>query len=175
MGTRRDQRRLAPSSWPGRRGRPIGEAGRNHCWVCRKRPDEWIVYRDPRRGLYRAALLREQRLEACVYVGDDLNAVSRDWLSGLLARPALSFADRLDLLAGRPVAKGMDPGATICACFAVGRNTITAAIASQGLRDVEAIGMALKAGTNCGSCKPELAALLRAAQPAEQHHTEAAD
>jgi assimilatory nitrate reductase catalytic subunit len=136
---------------------------------------EWIVYRDPRRGLYRAAVLQGQRLESCLYVAGDLASVSRDWLIGVFERPTLSAADRRDLLAGRPIGAGKDPGAMVCACFAVGRNAITEAIASQGLRDVDAIGVALKAGTNCGSCRPELAAMLRAARPHEQRHTEAAD
>jgi assimilatory nitrate reductase catalytic subunit len=42
----------------------------------------------------------------------------------------------------------------------VGVNTIVTAIEEQGLLSVEALGQALGAGTNCGSCKPELAALL---------------
>jgi assimilatory nitrate reductase catalytic subunit len=64
------------------------------------------------------------------------------------------------LLAGRPGAGVADPGPTICACLNVGLNTITAAIAAQNLRSVEQIGAALQAGTSCGSCRPELAALL---------------
>ena len=46
-------------------------------------------------------------------------------------------------------------GAVVCACFNVGRNAIDAAIA-QGCNDVGDIGKRLKAGTNCGSCIPEL-------------------
>jgi assimilatory nitrate reductase catalytic subunit len=42
----------------------------------------------------------------------------------------------------------------------VGLNTITAAIAAQNLISVDQIGAALQAGTSCGSCRPELAALL---------------
>lgn len=64
------------------------------------------------------------------------------------------------LLAGRPGAGVVDPGPTVCACLNVGLNTITAAIATQRLTSVEQIGAALQAGTSCGTCKPELAALL---------------
>ena len=67
------------------------------------------------------------------------------------------------VLAGRPGADRPDPGAIVCACFDVGVNTILAAIAEQKLLSVEAIGAALNAGTNCGSCRPELAALLASA------------
>jgi assimilatory nitrate reductase catalytic subunit len=70
-------------------------------------------------------------------------------------------------LAGRAGDDQPDPGAIVCACFDVGVNTILAAIADQGLTSVEAIGAALQAGTNCGSCRPELAALLANAHPRE--------
>jgi assimilatory nitrate reductase catalytic subunit len=55
-------------------------------------------------------------------------------------------------------------GRTICACFAVGLRTLQAAIDERRLDSVEAIGTALKAGTNCGSCIPELKQILRELQ-----------
>ncbi|MDE3028790.1 MAG: (2Fe-2S)-binding protein, partial [Paracoccaceae bacterium] len=67
-----------------------------------------------------------------------------------------------EVLPGRPGANRPDPGATVCACFDVGVNTIVSAIQAQRLTSVEAIGRALQAGTNCGSCRPELATLLAA-------------
>jgi assimilatory nitrate reductase catalytic subunit len=62
-------------------------------------------------------------------------------------------------LAGRSGIDQLDPGTTICACLNVGINTLRAAIA-EGANSVEALGGATCAGTNCGSCKPELAALI---------------
>ena len=64
------------------------------------------------------------------------------------------------LLAGRPGADQPDPGAIVCACLNVGANTIVHAVADLGLMDVEQIGAATGAGTNCGSCRPELGAFL---------------
>ena len=52
----------------------------------------------------------------------------------------------------------------VCACFGVGVNTILRGIATQRLMTVESIGQALGAGTNCGSCRPELRTLLAAVQ-----------
>jgi assimilatory nitrate reductase catalytic subunit len=49
----------------------------------------------------------------------------------------------------------------VCSCFSVGINTLTRAIREQDLTTAEAIGQALKAGSNCGSCIPELKALLK--------------
>nr|WP_224742005.1 (2Fe-2S)-binding protein [Bradyrhizobium sp. 2S1] len=49
--------------------------------------------------------------------------------------------------------------------FSVGRHQITAEI-KEGANSVEAIGRSLKAGTNCGGCKPEIGKLIGAtAQP----------
>ncbi|MEM6421343.1 MAG: (2Fe-2S)-binding protein, partial [Pseudomonadota bacterium] len=69
------------------------------------------------------------------------------------------------LLLGRPSTACGDPGATVCSCFGVGAKTIARAIEEQGLADVAAVGRALSAGTNCGSCKPEIEVILRAARP----------
>jgi assimilatory nitrate reductase catalytic subunit len=48
-----------------------------------------------------------------------------------------------------------DTGRSVCACFGVGENALKQAIA-DGADSVEALGRCLKAGTNCGSCIPEL-------------------
>jgi assimilatory nitrate reductase catalytic subunit len=42
----------------------------------------------------------------------------------------------------------------------VGRNTIRIAIAKHGLEDASAVTACVKAGGNCGSCVPEIRALL---------------
>jgi assimilatory nitrate reductase catalytic subunit len=54
-------------------------------------------------------------------------------------------------------------GTSICACFGVSMATVTAAIA-KGATSLATLGAATHAGTNCGSCRPELRALLRAAR-----------
>ena len=48
----------------------------------------------------------------------------------------------------------------VCVCFDVGAKTIIGAIADQRLTSVAAVGQALRAGTNCGSCRPALARLI---------------
>jgi assimilatory nitrate reductase catalytic subunit len=47
----------------------------------------------------------------------------------------------------------------VCVCFGVGRASISEAIAN-GARSAADIGARLKAGTNCGSCIPELKRLI---------------
>jgi assimilatory nitrate reductase catalytic subunit len=63
---------------------------------------------------------------------------------------------RMSLLAGKYGAGLPDIGQMVCACFGVGENTIKDAISSGSAKTVEEIGTLLKAGTNCGSCIPEL-------------------
>ena len=68
------------------------------------------------------------------------------------------------MLTGRAPADQPDPGPVVCACFNVGVNTILDGIETQGLMSVDAIGAALQAGSNCGSCRPEIAVLLSRAK-----------
>lgn len=73
------------------------------------------------------------------------------------------------MLSGKSTEGLADPGPVICACFGVGLNVIRAAIESGTAANVDDIGKALRAGTNCGSCLPELKKIIshgRIAQPA---------
>jgi assimilatory nitrate reductase catalytic subunit len=72
----------------------------------------------------------------------------------------------MELLAGRPAVPLPDRGPIVCVCFDVGLNTIVEAVATQGLVSVEAVGAALSAGTNCGSCRPAIRRLIGAAKEA---------
>jgi assimilatory nitrate reductase catalytic subunit len=52
-------------------------------------------------------------------------------------------------------------GPKVCACFGVTRDAIRHAVATHRLNSVQQIGVLLRAGTNCGSCIPELQEILR--------------
>ncbi len=121
---------------------------------------EWLEYWDAKAGCYRVGLIKNERLEAVVFAAKQFQLPDRTWLGQLFAENPLSDAARLNLLAGKPAQAAENPGPTICACYNVGRNTLLNAIASESLRTVESIGHTLKAGTNCGSCIPELKKLL---------------
>jgi assimilatory nitrate reductase catalytic subunit len=110
---------------------------------------------DPKRGLTRLALIEGGKVKAALFIAREPIALSRGHIAAQIGQ-----APTPGLLAGLPGLGTPDPGATICACFNVGVATITRAIADQGLMSVEAIGAALQAGTNCGSCRPELKSLL---------------
>ncbi len=112
---------------------------------------------DAKRGVIRAAVIGDGVLQAALFVSRGAGLPPRDWLVAQLGKAeAASF----ELLAGRPATPAPDRGRIICVCFDIGLNTILSAITEQKLISVEAVGAALNAGTNCGSCRPAIAALL---------------
>jgi assimilatory nitrate reductase catalytic subunit len=121
---------------------------------------DWIELKDPAVNRYRAALLRDGRLEmACFFEREAAALPPRHWLETLLEKDVLGTDERTALLMGRPGQAAPDRGPIVCACHGVGQKDLKRAIA-QGARSVEALGIRLKAGTRCGSCLPELKALL---------------
>jgi assimilatory nitrate reductase catalytic subunit len=121
---------------------------------------EWQEYQDLSLGNYRAAKIIAGRLGSVVFISKHSELAERSWLSGLLAKDSLEPAERRALLTGKPPLGTPDVGTIICACFHVGEKTIQAAIKEQGLKTYQEVGQCLKAGTNCGSCVPEIKALL---------------
>ena len=119
---------------------------------------EWVEYR------YRGARLVADRLDACLFVATDQGLPSRTWLGQLFGQESLSRQDRMTLLTASPSSDRPDGGRVVCSCFGVGINTLEQAIREQSLVTVDAIGQVLKAGTNCGSCIPELQALIKGAE-----------
>ncbi len=120
---------------------------------------EWTEYLDAAMGRYRAACLIEGRLEAVFFIAQDQRLPEREWLASLFKKSQLESADLAGLLAAKSP-MGADTGRSVCACYNVGEKTILDAIQSQGLKSVEDVGRCLKAGTNCGSCVPEIRSLL---------------
>ena len=111
---------------------------------------------DAARGTRRVAILSGGRLVAALFVTETGQLPTRDWLIAQLSEPQAAPT----LLAGRPPGATVDRGAILCVCFDLGVKTILAAIHDRQLADVAAIGAAIGAGTNCGSCRPALARLL---------------
>jgi assimilatory nitrate reductase catalytic subunit len=126
---------------------------------------ELVIYADPARGTFRFASVVGSRLDAFLFIASNASALpSRDALAALLGTRIESDM-RTALLAGNPAgaAAANAAGRTICACFGVGLNTLHGTIASRRLTSVAEIGAVLRAGTNCGSCIPELKAILSGA------------
>ena len=115
----------------------------------------WLTLHDTATATHRAALVNDGRLQAVLFLGPDAHLPERDWLASLFAQHRITLADRRALLAGRP-ADGNLPEPPVCVCFSIGARAILA----SGGETVEDVGKITKAGTNCGSCRPEIRKLL---------------
>jgi assimilatory nitrate reductase catalytic subunit len=122
---------------------------------------ERLVFRDAASGRLRVAILNGGRLDGILYVARVPKLPGLDWIKTQFALDVVAKADRRALLAGRAVQGGPDEGAIICVCFQVGQKRIEGTIAA-GAATAQAIGAACGAGTNCGSCVPELKRLIGA-------------
>ncbi len=125
---------------------------------------EWLAYGDANTGRRVFAAFQGERLVGAFFVAREPVAVARSFIAGQLGK-TLSAQDRLRLLSGRPGPEARNRGATICACFDIGRNEILDAILG-GCSSVASVGKRLKAGTNCGSCRAEIARLVEVADKA---------
>lgn len=115
-----------------------------------------LSYCDANIGVFRYANFSGAQLSGAVFVAQAPVLVSRTHAIDALSVDYPDYQKRARILAGRAGAEEPDRGPTICACFEVGLNDIVAAVTSGKCVTVDAVGAALKAGTNCGSCRPEL-------------------
>ena len=124
-------------------------------------PDgEWLELADAKAGRYRAARVDNERLTGCLLIAPSHELPARGWLQALFASNGLSREERMSLLSGRAPPGTVSEGNIVCACFGVGRDRILDAVRRDGCATVQAVGAKLRAGTNCGSCIPELKALI---------------
>jgi len=124
--------------------------------------DEVIQIVEDRRDCYRKLIVRDGKLVGAMLVG---NTAATAALVQLFDRGDAVPEDPLELLCTLRSA----PSAAervVCNCNKVTEQALCDAIAA-GCESVEGLGEATRAGTGCGSCKGELAQLLRArAKPA---------
>ncbi|WOX04683.1 nitrate reductase [Microbulbifer pacificus] len=98
-------------------------------------------------------LLHSKQMELLVFTSADWQALpDRKTLENALQQPLPDAPAKLlhDVPAGAQM---------VCTCLQVSRREIETAIA-EGAASVSELGERLGCGTNCGSCKPELSALL---------------
>jgi len=123
---------------------------------------ELVSYSDPRKAMFRYAGILHGQLAACVFFGPagaDFTGVEQ--AKALLGKE-ISPMERIALLAGTNGKNAKASGKTVCSCFSISEEAILAAVQAEGLTTPAQIGARLKAGTNCGSCIPELKKLLQA-------------
>ena len=121
---------------------------------------DWLSFSDPSSGRHRFAALKDGQLEAAVFVSPRADLPSLDWVQAQFTLDILDDQGRAGLLAGRAPGEVFDPGPMVCSCFSVGVNDLRRAITEGQALSVEAIGELLQAGTNCGSCRPEIQAIV---------------
>jgi assimilatory nitrate reductase catalytic subunit len=122
---------------------------------------EVVAYDDVASGARREAWVGDGRLTAVLFTTTTGRLPPRDWLADLFAEPVLGPEARSALLFGRPPGAPVDRGPLVCACLKVGAKVVQAAIA-DGAGNPDAVGAVTGAGTNCGSCRPEIARMIAA-------------
>jgi assimilatory nitrate reductase catalytic subunit len=131
---------------------------------------ETLAYHDAATGQHRFACFAGNRLVGALFLASDPVAVSRAWACEQLTKQHPGQRARMAVIAGRPGVGALDRGTVVCSCFGIGANQIAGAVA-RGCLSVKAVGQALGAGTNCGSCRGEISRLIDQHRPrsAERH------
>nr|MDT0657489.1 nitrite reductase large subunit NirB [Micromonospora sp. DSM 115978] len=117
--------------------------------------DEFVVFAEPRRGVYKSVVIRDDRLVGATLLGD----VSKvGFLMQAFDRGLPLPEERIRLLfdLGAPpaaVSAGeLDDGAQVCNCNGVSKGDLVATV-HGGAKTVSAVMDATRAGKGCGSCK----------------------
>jgi assimilatory nitrate reductase catalytic subunit len=122
---------------------------------------DWLEVSDRRHGVLRVAGVFDGALEACLFLARNPASLPNEAaVIPMLGAPVPDTA-RTTILAGRMYGATAAEGPKICACFGVTRDAIRHAVATHRLSSVQQVGVLLRAGTNCGSCIPELEEILR--------------
>ena len=119
--------------------------------------DSWQVLEDRHSRHHRLVGYRDGTPTVWFAVAPEIMAADSTWLGRVMG--GLEGASPVALSHGRPL-DGADTSALVCSCHRVRENTLCEAMAA-GADSVERIGVTTRAGTNCGSCIPEIRALLR--------------
>ena len=118
-----------------------------------------IVYQDASANIYQRAIVKNDRLIGIVMYGD--SAGFSDYISLIANRTELDDR-RATLLRGGAAAAPIE-GNLVCSCNQIGSETIERVInqqAASGTCTVATVCKASRAGTACGSCRPEVSKLL---------------
>ncbi len=121
---------------------------------------EDIIFQDPRAGVYKKAVIRDNQLAGIVLYGD---TVDGPWYFQLI-REKTSIADFRDTLLfgqhmlgdaghdGQSAVVNMADDAEVCGCNGVCKGDIVKAITENKLFTLEDVRAATKASASCGSC-----------------------
>jgi NAD(P)H-dependent nitrite reductase large subunit len=124
--------------------------------------DEVVTYVEGARGVYKKLIVRNDRLVGAIVMGDP----------GIVPSMLQAFADGTPLAPNRaellfpsayagvaPSVDRMADTARICDCNAVSKGEIVQAVL-EGADGVQSVGEMTRAGTGCGSCRPEVQSIV---------------
>jgi nitrite reductase (NADH) large subunit len=119
--------------------------------------DEVVQVIEERRGVYRKLIIRRDKLQGAVLVGDTSSA---SILLHLLDNGEPLPDNRLSLFTGgEGAASGASSDREVCNCHRVRTSTLLTAIRG-GCDSLPKLSSQTKAGTGCGSCRGQLADLI---------------
>lgn len=124
--------------------------------------DEVVTFVEPSRGVYKKLIVRDGTLAGAIVLGDSHVAPR---LLQVFDREEILPENRAELLfpsAEKSEAPGvgdLPDTAQICNCNGVSKGEIVAAVIA-GHCSLKGVCAATRAGTGCGSCKPQIQALL---------------
>ncbi|MBT0770661.1 nitrite reductase large subunit NirB [Kineosporia sp. J2-2] len=117
--------------------------------------DEFVVFSEPRRGVYKSVIIRDGRLVGATLVGD-VNKVS--FLIQAFDQGQELPEERVNLLfdLGTPAAEvgvaELSDDAQVCNCNGVSKGTLVKCVA-DGTKTVSGVMDRTRAGKGCGSCR----------------------
>ena len=127
--------------------------------------DEVVSYVEPNRGVYKKVIIRDGKVAGAILLGDGFTAPR---LLQAFDRGETLPQNRAELLfplsgeAATLDLADMPADAQVCNCNGVSKGKIIAAV-DAGCRSLKAVCDATKAGTGCGSCIPQVQAVLELA------------
>ena len=127
--------------------------------------DEIVTYSEPALGIYKKLIVREGRLAGAILLGDGPSTPRLLQHFDRRDRLPENRAELLFSLTGNskePNVIDLPDDAQICNCNGVSKGKIMAAV-REGKRSLTVLCNATRAGTGCGSCKPQVQALLELA------------
>src|SRR6185503_12649914 len=124
--------------------------------------DEVVSYSEPSRGIYKKLILRRGRIAGAMLIGDGAIVPS---LLQAFAENTQVAENRAELLFATirmpppSSTTAMPDAARICDCNNVSKAEIVEAVL-KGARSVQAVCDVTRASTGCGSCRPEVEAIV---------------
>ena len=123
---------------------------------------EWLSFNDEYNQLSHVICLQNGAVKCVAYFAKTAFSEAKKWVDNLFGQTSLSFAE-VQALLSKKAPSSADESRKVCSCFNVTEASIREAVMS-GTDSVTELGKKLKCGSNCGSCKPELQAIINDCQ-----------